>query len=53
MLKERKFVVTKVVTYEPVEITIYGESRSGSKAAAIVKAFSTEFKVKQLTLKVK
>lgn len=52
-LKERKFVVTKVVTYEPVEITIYGESRRGSKAVAAMKAYNSEFKIQTINFKIK
>lgn len=52
-LKERTFVVTKVVTYEPVKITIYGNSRRSAKAVAIVKAYGTEFTNQTTKFKIK
>lgn len=52
-LKERTFTVTKVVTYEPVKITIYGNSRRSAKAVAIVKAYGTQFDNSKIKFKIK
>ena len=52
-LKERTFEVTKVVTYEPVKITICGNSRRSAKAVAVVKAYETEFVNQSIKFKIK
>lgn len=55
MFKTRKFVVTKVVTYKPVVMEVYGNGKNSSKAVAITKAYGesfenqiTKFKVKRI-----